>query len=156
MATSFLMPRPARRRARLLGVAVVSAGAWLGGELSYGLGINVDQGARREGPETFTPVVPASEVREGRLLGAEVDGTPIVLTQRGEAILAVVAVCPHLGGRLAEGSLDGDVVACPWHGSRCSMREGTVAGGPASTPPARLEARVGAREMAEVRAAPSR
>ncbi len=24
--------------------------------------------------------------------------------------------CPHQGGPLAEGSLDGNVVSCPWHG----------------------------------------
>jgi len=28
---------------------------------------------------------------------------------------AVDGVCPHQGGPLGEGILDGDVVSCPWH-----------------------------------------
>lgn len=31
-------------------------------------------------------------------------------------IHAMDGTCPHLGGPLGEGLLDGNVVACPWHG----------------------------------------
>ncbi|OGW68674.1 MAG: hypothetical protein A2036_00105 [Omnitrophica bacterium GWA2_50_21] len=31
-------------------------------------------------------------------------------------IYAMDGTCPHLGGPLGEGSLDGNVVSCPWHG----------------------------------------
>ncbi len=34
--------------------------------------------------------------------------------------------CPHLGGRLAAGKLDGTVVTCPLHGSRFDLSDGRV------------------------------
>lgn len=36
----------------------------------------------------------------------------------------------HAGGRLNEALLGGDVVTCPWHGSRFCARNGRVLGGP--------------------------
>ena len=33
-------------------------------------------------------------------------------------------VCPHRGGPLANGRLDGHVVACPWHGWTFDVRTG--------------------------------
>lgn len=42
--------------------------------------------------------------------------------------------CTHLGGPLCEGDLDGNVVTCPWHGSRFDVRTGQVVGAPARTP----------------------
>lgn len=38
----------------------------------------------------------------------------------------------HRGGPLSEGKLDGDVVQCPWHGSRFKVRDGSVVDGPAT------------------------
>lgn len=32
--------------------------------------------------------------------------------------------CPHLGASLAEGWVEGDVVACPWHAWRFSLKDG--------------------------------
>ena len=32
--------------------------------------------------------------------------------------------CPHRGGPLGEGHLDGGVVVCPWHGWRFDLRSG--------------------------------
>jgi len=37
---------------------------------------------------------------------------------------AVDNTCPHRGGPLGEGHLDGDVVVCPWHGWRFDLRSG--------------------------------
>ncbi|HUG27624.1 MAG TPA: Rieske 2Fe-2S domain-containing protein [Gemmatimonadales bacterium] len=34
------------------------------------------------------------------------------------------AVCPHRGGPLANGPLEGHVVACPWHGWTFDVRTG--------------------------------
>ncbi len=56
----------------------------------------------------------------------EVDEVPVVLSrsESGE-VCAIEATCTHRGGPLAEGEREGDVVTCPWHGSRfdlCSER----------------------------------
>ena len=39
---------------------------------------------------------------------------------------AISATCSHAGGPLDEGKLEGNVVECPWHGSRFCMRDGRV------------------------------
>jgi len=38
---------------------------------------------------------------------------------------AINDLCPHMGASLADGQLDGDVVACPWHGWRYCVTDGT-------------------------------
>ena len=47
------------------------------------------------------------------------------------AFYAIDDVCTHDGGGLAGGAVDGDVVICPRHGARFSLRTGA-----ALTPPA--------------------
>lgn len=42
--------------------------------------------------------------------------------------------CTHMGGPLCEGSLWGDIVQCPWHGSEFNVRTGEVVSGPATVP----------------------
>jgi nitrite reductase (NADH) small subunit len=37
---------------------------------------------------------------------------------------AIQAKCLHLGGPLGEGSLEGSVVSCPWHGWQYDVRTG--------------------------------
>jgi nitrite reductase/ring-hydroxylating ferredoxin subunit len=49
--------------------------------------------------------------------------------------------CSHAGGPLNEGTVEGGDVICPWHGSRFRLRDGAVAGGPATFPQPHLEAR---------------
>ena len=34
--------------------------------------------------------------------------------------------CPHLGGRLSEGQLNGTIVTCPRHGSQFDLVDGSV------------------------------
>jgi nitrite reductase/ring-hydroxylating ferredoxin subunit/uncharacterized membrane protein len=134
-----------RRRARLLRLAcltVATGGAWLGGKLVYGESLGVDHTAWQGGPEEWTDVLAAELLPEGRLVRAEVGGLPVVLLRRGEEILAIGDTCSHLGGPLSEGELERDVVSCPWHGSRFSMRDGSVQHGPATFAQPCLEARI--------------
>ena len=41
------------------------------------------------------------------------------------------ARCTHAGAPLAEGTLDGEVLTCPWHGSQFRITNGVVLKGPA-------------------------
>jgi nitrite reductase/ring-hydroxylating ferredoxin subunit len=56
----------------------------------------------------------------------------VLVTRIGGRVYAIANTCSHAGGPLNEGSLDGDVVTCPWHGSRFCVRDGRVEGGPAT------------------------
>ncbi len=49
---------------------------------------------------------------------------PMALFNVGGEVFAINAVCPHRGGPLANGRLDGHVVACPWHGWTFDVRTG--------------------------------
>ncbi len=44
------------------------------------------------------------------------NGRTIILTKIGETIGAIEGVCPHQGGPLYDGTLDGELILCPWHG----------------------------------------
>ena len=44
---------------------------------------------------------------------------------------AIDDTCPHAGGPLSEGSVEGDVVTCPWHGAKFKIPTGEVLAPPA-------------------------
>ena len=53
-----------------------------------------------------------------------VDGTDVFLYRRSEEILAIGNECPHQGGNLCDGWIDGDIVTCPLHGWEFDLRSG--------------------------------
>lgn len=138
-----------------LGYAASLAAAWLGGNLVYEKKIGVDHAVSENLPEEFTPVLPESNLKDENPVRAEHNGTPILLVRRGSQIYALAETCSHLGGPLSEGKLDGDVIQCPWHGSRFSIRDGHVVDGPAVHPQPCLEARIRGAQI-EVRKADCR
>jgi len=53
---------------------------------------------------------------EGRVRTAIIDGRSIALTCQGGQVGALANHCPHQGGPLGEGSIEGGWLRCPWHG----------------------------------------
>lgn len=53
---------------------------------------------------------------EGRVQTATIDGRSIALTRCGGRVGALDNHCPHQGGPLGEGSIEGGLLRCPWHG----------------------------------------
>jgi nitrite reductase/ring-hydroxylating ferredoxin subunit/uncharacterized membrane protein len=134
--------RGAGRGLAALGFVVSALAAQLGGDLVYGRKIGVDHSTPEKLPDQFAPILAESELGEGKPHRAQHDGTPILLVRRGSHIYAIAETCSHLGGPLSEGKLDGDIIECPWHRSRFSIRDGHVVDGPAVHPQPCLEARV--------------
>jgi nitrite reductase/ring-hydroxylating ferredoxin subunit/uncharacterized membrane protein len=137
--------RKARGRARafaMLGYAIVTTAARLGGNLVYEQRIGIDRTAGQTLPTNFVAVMDDSELREGTPGRAVHEGVPILLVRRGQRIFALAEMCSHLGGPLSEGKLTGDSIQCPWHGSRFALQDGRVLDGPAVHPQPCLEARV--------------
>lgn len=60
----------------------------------------------------------------GGMVEAMVGGEPVVLCRVGDGVHAVDATCPHAGGALADGDLDGPWLVCPLHGWRFDVRTG--------------------------------
>jgi nitrite reductase/ring-hydroxylating ferredoxin subunit len=68
-------------------------------------------------------------VGEGRVVDAR--GKTLAVFNVGGAYHAIDNICPHRGGPLGEGDLDGTIVACPWHGWRWDVTSGANANNPA-------------------------
>jgi 3-phenylpropionate/trans-cinnamate dioxygenase ferredoxin subunit len=71
------------------------------------------------------------ELAPGARLVVDVDGTGVAVFNLGGDYFAIRDVCPHDGGDLAKGNLEGEVIVCPRHGARFSIRTGAVLGPPA-------------------------
>ena len=124
------------------GIIAVLVAAYLGGDMVFGKGTGVNHTAWQEGSHEYTPVLPVAEMPASALRRVEVAGVPVVLLKLGEKYFAIAATCTHAGGPLDEGELQGDVVQCPWHGSRFRMRDGKVLTGPATFAQPRYDVRV--------------
>jgi len=79
-------------------------------------------------------VAKKKDVVEGVPFCAVFEGKSIALFNVGGTYYAIDSTCTHMGGPLCQGTLRGDVVQCPWHGSRFDVKSGKVVGGPAKKP----------------------
>lgn len=61
----------------------------------------------------------------------DIDGTNVAVFNLDGEYYAVKDECPHDGGVLSNGKLDGEVIICPRHGARFSIKTGAVLGPPA-------------------------
>jgi len=77
------------------------------------------------------PVVRAEELVEGagRLLVA--NGLEVAVFRLQDRLYAIQNRCPHEGGPLASGTLEGDEVTCPLHGYRFNVKTGACTTDPA-------------------------
>jgi nitrite reductase/ring-hydroxylating ferredoxin subunit/uncharacterized membrane protein len=132
-----------RNRGRALsaaGTAIAMGSAWLGGHLSFGKGVGVNQTVFEDAPTEWTPVANADEVAEAALTAASAGGVGIVLVRKEGAISALVDRCSHRGCSLYEGRLEGSTIVCPCHGSTFRL-DGTIVKGPATAPQPTLQVR---------------
>lgn len=145
-AASLVQRRNGNRAAGLAlstaGFVAVNAGGWLGGDLSYDLGIGVDHAAFEQPPTAWKAVLDEGELVAGKPKRVEADGAAVLLLRHDDGIHAIGAVCPHLGGPLDEGKIEGETVTCPWHGSVFCLQDGKLLHGPATAPVTRYEVRV--------------
>jgi len=86
-----------------------------------------------QGPD-LTLGVPIAEFPASGLLKGHVGDDAVLVARSGGEFFAVGASCTHYHGPLAEGVLDRDIVHCPWHHARFSVRTGEAVGAPAFDP----------------------
>ena len=90
----------------------------------------------------FHAVCEASEVPDpGRIL-VDVEDRLIALFHVDGKFYAIDDLCTHDGGPLADGQLDGFVIACPRHGATFDIRTGHVLSMPATRDTAAHEVKV--------------
>ena len=145
-----------------LGLAVVGAGGFLGGHLTYrqAAGVNHSEEIPHRFPSGWQPLSLLAELPDGKLHKIVVAELPLLVYREGEKVSVLSDVCSHLSGPLHEGKLKGGklqdrasqngalnddggpCVVCPWHGSTFSLRTGEVQAGPATAKQPLFETRV--------------
>jgi len=56
------------------------------------------------------------------------DGSAVAVCNVAGVLHAIDGICPHSGGPLGHGALDGAILSCPYHGWQFDCRTGTMAG----------------------------
>jgi 3-phenylpropionate/trans-cinnamate dioxygenase ferredoxin subunit len=90
----------------------------------------------------FRKVAVAEDVTPGSAMLVEVEGKKIALFNLGGTFYAIDDECPHEGGPLSEGDIEGESVVCPWHASVFNIKTGEVEAPPAVTGVAAYEVRL--------------
>ena len=80
----------------------------------------------------FVEVTKVKDLKEGQAKVASAGGKDVALFNVDGKFHACENTCPHKGGPLGEGMLDGDVVTCPWHGWRFNVKTGVSPVNPAA------------------------
>jgi nitrite reductase/ring-hydroxylating ferredoxin subunit/uncharacterized membrane protein len=124
----------------LAGSAVLSAGAFLGGHLSFTRGVGVNDTAFDEGPRDWT-TVETGELEDGRPTSAMAGDTPVLLLRHNGHLHALHDRCSHRGCLLSSGEVEGESITCPCHGSRFDLHDGSIERGPATAPQPVFETR---------------
>ena len=128
----------------LVAFGILSIGAYIGGHVvfKYGYMVNHNAFARGGTASEFTALMPAAQLAAETPTRATLGVTALVVVRRGDLVFALKDTCSHAGGPLAEGSLAGDTIVCPWHGSAFRLRDGAVRHGPAATRQVAYQARI--------------
>jgi NADPH-dependent 2,4-dienoyl-CoA reductase/sulfur reductase-like enzyme/nitrite reductase/ring-hydroxylating ferredoxin subunit len=72
------------------------------------------------------PAVKLSDLPSGEMKEVTVDGRKVLLANVGGTVHAVAGTCPHYGAPLAEGTLCGSRLRCPWHQGCFDLPSGTL------------------------------
>ena len=75
---------------------------------------------------SLVEVAKASELKDGAMKEVLTRGREILLAKVADKYYASDNRCPHMGGKLSQGKLEGAVVTCPRHGSQFDLTDGRV------------------------------
>jgi 3-phenylpropionate/trans-cinnamate dioxygenase ferredoxin subunit len=76
--------------------------------------------------DDFIDVLAADDLPDGGLTAVDVDGHELLVARVGEQVYIADNRCPHLGGRLSKGELNGTVITCHLHHSQFDLTDGSV------------------------------
>ncbi len=72
----------------------------------------------------FVKVATIDQLTPGQGMTVAVNGGYVALFNVDGTFYAIDDTCPHAGGPLGQGILEGCVVTCPWHGWRFNVTTG--------------------------------
>lgn len=132
----------------LFGIGLASAGAAIGGHLSYrwAAGANHTEQVPHTTPSDWTEIGGLADFDQRTPTRRTIGDTPVVVVRRGSTFSVLADACSHLAGPLSQGELveEGlrDCIVCPWHGSTFALDDGSVVHGPATSPQPLFEVQV--------------
>jgi 3-phenylpropionate/trans-cinnamate dioxygenase ferredoxin subunit len=66
------------------------------------------------------------DLKNGEMKMVSVDGKELLLARVDDIYYCVDNRCPHMGGNLSKGTLNGSIVSCPKHHSQFDIMDGHV------------------------------
>jgi nitrite reductase/ring-hydroxylating ferredoxin subunit/uncharacterized membrane protein len=128
----------------LVAYLVVGVGGFIGGHVVFKYGYMVNHNAFSSGKKAkeYTPILPAADLPDATPTKVMLGTTGLVVVRRGDLVWALKETCSHAGGPLAQGTLDGNTIVCPWHASAFRLSDGAVRHGPAATRQVAYRARI--------------
>ena len=72
----------------------------------------------------FVKISQINELEDGAMKEVLVQGREILLARIEDTYYAADNRCPHMGGKLSQGKLEGTIVTCPRHGSQFDLSDG--------------------------------
>ena len=81
-----------------------------------------------------TSLASTTDIAPGNMVGVTKDGKSILIANVDGTYYAISNICTHRGCEVSGGTLTGDRVQCPCHGSTFDVKTGAVVRGPAQRP----------------------
>jgi 3-phenylpropionate/trans-cinnamate dioxygenase ferredoxin subunit len=78
----------------------------------------------------FVKVAETSEIPIKKMKMVKLEDKEVLIANVDGNYYAIADRCTHRGGDLSKGSLDGNIVTCPLHGSRFDVTTGKAVSGP--------------------------
>jgi nitrite reductase/ring-hydroxylating ferredoxin subunit/uncharacterized membrane protein len=119
----------------IVGFLIVTAGAFVGGDVAYVFGNMVSRHAFRGAGTKWVSldtgdVTDLAQLAEATPTKMRAGSNDLLVVRMGDQIHALHAVCAHAGGPLPEGRLVDGCIECPWHFSRFRLTDGSARRGP--------------------------
>lgn len=76
--------------------------------------------------EVLAPLTNVSDMAPGSMKLASLEGDEYLVARVGDEYFVTESRCPHMGGHLEKGVLEGTVLTCPRHKSQFDLRDGRV------------------------------
>jgi nitrite reductase/ring-hydroxylating ferredoxin subunit/uncharacterized membrane protein len=119
----------------IIGFLIVTAGAYVGGDVVYVLGNMVSRhafrGAGRKWVRLDTgDITDLATLPEATPTKARAGINDLVLVRVAGNVYAMHSVCAHAGGPLEHGTVVDGCIECPWHASRFRLSDGQARRGP--------------------------
>jgi nitrite reductase/ring-hydroxylating ferredoxin subunit/uncharacterized membrane protein len=142
------------------GLAVATAGSYLGGHLALRLGAgasHADQISQLSGLG-WHDLCALAELPDRHPVRRQLGYLSLLAYRQGREVSVLSDRCSHLGGPLHQGRIVTErglaCITCPWHGSTFAIAGGTVVHGPATSRQPSFETRVTAGGRVELRPRP--